>query len=263
MKQVINNTTEALEYLEEQYPGRKLAYAGVKRYKNEYNRYNIEQLFIFHCAKNYDLVSNGNKKYVLDCAFNNCYCDSNGIIEKLIKHVFENFSFSEKEKRDYFLSAISDSSPKKTLKDFLYSQINKESIKHCIHESINYGLWISSGKETAMFYFYENGDVNFNGKGGAGDLSTCIDTFTLEFLKKIKFALTDATIKRILDGTSKSFRYKVEYLFTIPEFRKKVINNENWMMYKIGWGKFIDHYPEKEKQKYIKKLLKERKNKTL
>jgi len=251
------NVSDVRKYLEEKYPLGKLRRMG----GTSDNQWRIRELYLIECIYDNKLVTERNLNYVLDAVSGNLNYDES---LELLKFILNKFEVSHEKKKELFKKSASNTSGfsgknHPVVADMMFEYLTDEDKDKMAYDSTPDEMWGNSSKDALFLYLHKKGVIHFNG-AGKNDYSRYIKNMNVESLKSIKFKVTDTLIKSILTCRQKSFEHKLKYLFTVPQFREKVIDDEKWMLHEVGsWGKFIDYYPEEEKQKYIKKLMEERK----
>lgn len=260
------NTEDAWEYLIGIYSLSKLSQMGIYRKNGKY-RYSgaVNYVYAKVCNANRSLVNEYNAKYLLDT----CLSSSFQILEfeEFSKYLLSNYEFNQ-EYIDLKFENIIRNREGYNLADILWGSVTDEVKYKIIERAKPYGLGISYSDESILFYFYKKGFITFdkikdkNHKNK--DLSYFITSLSIEMLKKIEFKITDELIEKFASINPRGNReYTIAYLFTIPEFREKVVDNPKWMFYKKDKydNPFIDDWPREYQQKYIDKLMQELKEK--
>jgi hypothetical protein len=258
------NTDKAYKYLIDRFGYKKLSRMGVMQKRGNYvNYHHVDDLYTSICADENDLVNQENAFYVLRRVANSPSSDKR---VELAAYILDNFEIEEKIKEKLFLRAASfDESdsfyPKgPDVADVFFDRYSHEEIFRIADDSKRYdAMWTNHSEEQIMYYFYKKGILNF--KYDAWKKQNALDSLvycSLGLWRRVDFRPTNKFIESVLYNYGrKDFERRVEYLFTIPEFRKKVVDNPKWMFYKVGWGKFIDYYPEEYQKEFKNKLIEE------
>jgi hypothetical protein len=258
---MVTTYQEGHEYLKKLYSPWKLS-----RMFNKNSFYEIETTILEHCcgdSLNIDFKNSIDKFYLFDLCCNYANYDDVVILAKelLDEDIFDETLKGKKliqliDKNTFYYKSID-------IANIIWDKITYETKLDIISNRYSssykwHGQSINS--EELLYFFYLKGFINFtepSEKNWNINKLHEIPNLTLSFSKKVKVNYTDDIIKTILKNSGrKDYKSRIAYLFTLPELREKFIDNPEWMFFDLGHGKFIDYYPEEERQKYIKVLLK-------
>jgi len=260
-------TDEVWKYLTGIYSLRKLSQMGIYRKNGTYrNHRSVDSVYARVCDADRSLINEHNAQYLLDI----CLRDSFELkgLKELAEYLLANFEFNQKYLDEKFKNIIRDQSGY-SIADILWDNVTDEVKDRVLDKNRPDSMWLDYSIESVILYFYKKGYITFNKDKRykwPRNYNYYINYISLGLLKKIKFKITDDLIKEFADERNgKSNKHKIEYLFTIPEFRKKVVDNPKWMFYrKAPYYKggslgdaFIDCWPREYQQKYIDQLKEE------
>lgn len=252
---MITTYQEGYEFLKKLYSPWKLS-----RMFNKNSYYEIEMVILEHCCGelNNDLKNSIDKFYLFDLCCN--YANYDAVVI-LAKELLDEDIFDETLKAKKLIHLINNNTfyyKSIDIADIIWDKITDETKKNII-SGFNFCADFRNVSENVLYYFYLKDFINFtepSEKNWSLNKLYQIPNLSISFLKKVKVNYTDDIIKSILTNRRKDYKSRIAYLFTIPELREKFIDNPEWMLFDLGHEKFIDYYPEEERQKYIKVLLK-------
>ena len=255
-------TEEAWKYLTGIYSLRKLSQMGIYRKNGIYRNPNsVDSVYAMLCDSDRSMINKNNAQYLLDICLRSSFTLKD--LKDLAIYLLDEYEFKQEYLYKKFEKIIREEAGY-AIADILWDSVTDEIKDKILDKNRPERMWYNASKESVLLYFYQKGYITFNNsKKRNWDVRNFyyyIDSISLDLLKKIEFRVTDDLIKKFADDRSaKSHSYKIEYLFTLPKFREKVVDNPKWMFYKKPpFGKaFIDCWPREFQQKYIDKLKEE------